>query len=169
MTTIQEKINEKSKDLLRGYSEIARLEDELKKAKAFVEGIEKHELPELMEEAELKEFVDTDDRKFTLSESVFVNLTVSNRREFFDWCRKNGLAGIIKTKVEIPFGAGEDEKAQELARKIQADGFRTGIDVKIESSTLRATAKKRLESGDFWPEKLAPTTVVKSVKVKEPK
>lgn len=167
--TLQDRIMNKARELTRVKSEIARIEEELSTAKKYAESIENHDLPDLLEEAEMKEFVDLQGRKFSLKERVFVNLKAASRPAFFDWCRKNGLAGIIKTKVEVPFAAGQDEKADELMKAISELGHIAGKETKVESSTLRATAKKRLNSGDDWPEDIAPTTVMNVVEMKVPK
>lgn len=180
MKDTQAALRAKADELLQAQSDVARLEDELKTAKARVEAIATHEMPEIMDDAEVSEFTMTDGTKFSIKESTFVNLKVENRAAFYAWCEANGLAGVIKSTIEIPFGVGDVDKADQLIALLGegvelgegADGvekFQAGRTSKVEASTLRKLAKDRLAEGESWPEDLAPASIVKTVQVKAPK
>lgn len=178
MQEVRKQIIEKADELRRAESEVLRIEAELKDAKADVERVN-HEMAEIMSDAELTKFAMEDGTEFSIKEQTFVNLKAEDRAAFYKWCEENGLGGVIKTTVEIPVAQGHLDEAQALVKllgegvQIGEDGapvrFEAGRTSKIEPSTLRKLAADRVEAGEVWPEHLAKISIVKTVKIKEPK
>lgn len=174
--TVQQRLTEKAAELRRAQSEVSRIEDELAEAKKIVEGIER-EMPEIMEEAEMASFSDLDGNTFTINEKVFVNLLAEDRQRFYQWCEQNNLGGLIKSTIEIPIAKGKVKLACQLM-EVLSEGLNLGDEVvqfqsgrtsKIEPATLSKLARERLTNGEAWPTDMAKISIVKTVKVKEPK
>lgn len=169
--TPHEKMIEKGKELVQVQRDIARLEDEIKAAKKREAEIADHEMPELMDEAEVKEFVTPAGRKVSIKEKIVVQLKEANRPAMFEWCRKNGLAGVVKNTIEVVMGQGREanDNTDALAELAEAAGVELHRKSKIEPSTLRRLARERHEAGEMWPEDIAPMTILRTVEIKEPK
>lgn len=177
MKEVSNAVRDKAGELLAAQAEVARIEDDLKRAKERVETIAVHEMPEIMEDAGVEEFTTSDGVQFIRKESIFANLKAADRERFFAWCESNGCAGLIKSTVEIPFGRKELDVADaligQLAKGVQVGdesrAFRAGRTSKIEPTTLRKWAKDRLEAGDPIPEDLVKVQIVPKVEVKTKK
>ena len=127
--TAHEKMIEKAKEMVALEREIARLEDELKAAKTRHEVVSTQEMPEIMDEADVAEFVTPGGKKFSIKEQVFVALKAADRPKMFAWCRENGLAGVVKTSVEVAMGQGGEanDNADALVELANEAGMLHGL------------------------------------------
>ena len=115
-------------DLLK---EIKDLEDLLKKKKWDFANLAEHELPDLMQELNCKDFTLNNGEKVEvreiLSGSIPSNGAIEKakgddkfelemrQQQCLDWLRDNNLGDIIKNNVNVQFGKNEDKKCNELA------------------------------------------------------
>jgi hypothetical protein len=66
--------------------------------------------------------------------------------------REIGSAGLIKRKVELQFGAGQDNEAGAFVAECREKGYEVSDAEQVPWNTLDSFARKRLEAGEALPE-----------------
>ena len=96
--------------------EVAELEEKLKAKKAERDDISTRVIPELLQEQGLSEIKLSDGSKVSVKTEYRATLPKDDfkREEAYKWLREQGLADIIKNNVSVSFGAGEENKANQL-------------------------------------------------------
>lgn len=173
--TLQERLKKMATEARYYQIKIDQLEGELLETEAKLQDILDHDMPELMDEAGISEFKDSNGTKYTIKESCFVSLRNDNKEPFYQWCIDNHLEAVIKTTINVPLGKDRLDDADNLIEKLKGGlciddsncvkTFDAGRTSKIESQTLRKLANDRLTAGESWPEELAPATIVRRVKI----
>ena len=79
------------------------------------------------------------------------NITIANREAAFKWLRNNGLGDIIKNEISVSFGRNEDNKAADYAELARGQGLQPTQKMKVESMTLKALVRERIEAGKEMP------------------
>jgi len=122
-----------------------------KEAAANVRRIAEGLIPELMQELGLEEFKTTSGIKLSIAPSYRASILKARREEAFAWLDENDEGGMIKHQIVTGFGRDQEDAANELREKLEAEGFTVKDEQKIESSTLRAWVKRMLEEGKTIP------------------
>jgi hypothetical protein len=132
--------------LAAAEAEVAALSKELLKLK-------RDDLPALMDELELTEFVLKSGARIRVKPGVSASITEQNKPQAFAWLITNGFGGIIKTLVEVQFGKGEHDAAEKAAAllKTRFKDREVSVDESVHSSTLNAFVKERMEKGEGVP------------------
>lgn len=132
---------------------VAVAEAVLAEAKENLRVISEQKLPELMEELGIPYFKTSDGLEIQIKETVHVSMgkTPQEKEAALDWLEENGHGHLIKRTVEVPFGKGQDAKAEELASELQREGLRASFARKVEPMTLKAFVTERLEAGEEVP------------------
>lgn len=138
-----------AKEQLDAEAEVARLEEELRKAQEKVKDISEHRLPTLMEEAKMESFVTSDGLKITLREIIRASIPEAGSEKAFDWLEDNGQGAMIKRQFVIEFGKSEDKWADKFERDLKARKRQLNVKRKksVHSSTLSAFIREQLEEG----------------------
>jgi len=89
--------------------EIANAEDSVKKLKEKANIISQFEIPQMMEEMNIKKLKLKDGE--TVEVSNFYSASIVDQDAAFQWLRENGRGDIIKNDITVTFGRGEDNKA----------------------------------------------------------
>lgn len=99
---------------------IQALEEDVKARKAKLFELQTVELPEAMDQAGVSEFTTTNGAKIKVAPVVQGSLPneYSKRSAALDWLRNNGHEGLIKRKISVAFGKGQDDIASLLVDKI---------------------------------------------------
>lgn len=133
---------------------VARLEDELKAAKADLRRISEEDLPEAMKACGVKKFTTVDDLDIELKEEITVGIPAPRREEAYQWLVQHEFGGLIKSELELPFNREERAKAEKLAEQLRKKGYEVEMSSSIHPQTLKAFVKERLadtESGIEFP------------------
>lgn len=146
-------------------AEQGRLEKALKAVKGRIEDIEERQMPEVMDRLSLTDVTTTGGARVQLKESIHCSIPADKRERAYAWLRDNGEGGLIKTTVSVPFGVKEIDKADDLAKRLAEEGMEAAEERKVEPSTLRAWAKRRLEEGHEVPEDLFAIFKKRGVKI----
>lgn len=127
---------------------VAIIQAQLAKAEAEVTGIESGEMPLLMQELKMKNFELEDGTTVELTEDLKCGITEANKPAAFEWVRKNGWGGIIKTHLTQEFGKGEEKAAKAAAAALtKLTKRKVALKSNIHHSTLKAFIKERLAAG----------------------
>ena len=129
--------------------EIANAEDSVKKLKEKANIISQFEIPQMMEEMNIKKLKLKDGE--TVEVSNFYSASIVDQDAAFKWLRENGRGDIIKNDITVTFGRGEDNKAAEYANLARGNGFEPVQKIGVNPMTLKALVRERLESGQDVP------------------
>lgn len=165
--TIMDRVRAVYSELLDADAQVERAEAALKAAQERRKQIATVRLPELMTDAELEEFKTLDGKTVKLVSKIRANVTNPNKAAFYRWLRDNGHGGLIKTLVEVPFGANQQSAASSLADELRREkGLDVGTKESVHPGTLESWVRARLEEGTDIPEDLVNIFEQKDVKIK---
>lgn len=136
-------------DQKRAEAEVARLEEELKTAQARLRDIAEHQLPALMDEAEMSEFTTKDGIKISVKEVIRGSIPASNASKAFAWLEEHGHDNLIKREFKIEFGKDEEAWAKKFARDLAKRKRPLKVQLKrtVNPRTLQAFVREQLEEG----------------------
>ena len=120
----------------------------LKKKRDYISG---EVIPTMMSEMGLAELKLQDGSHLKVSTSYRATITEANKEAAFTWLRNNGLGDIIKNEISVSFGRNEDNKAADYAELAKGQGFQPTQKMKVESMTLKALVRERIEAGKDMP------------------
>ena len=132
-------------------SEIEDAESRLKLLKKKRDHISGEVIPTMMSEMGLAELKLHDGSHLKVSTSYRATITEANKEAAFNWLRNNGLGDIIKNEISVSFGRNEDNKAADYAELAKSNGFQPSQKMKVESMTLKALVRERIEAGKDMP------------------
>lgn len=134
-----------------------RVEDlasELKKAQQDLAHISGDALPSALAEHGLTELKMADGSKVTVSTVISANISKDRSEAAHEWLRGNGFGDLIKNTVSVNFGKGEDDKAVDLVKELEGDGYAVDQKEAVHPSTLKAFCKEQIEKGATIPSEL---------------
>ncbi len=130
--------------------EIANAEDSVKKLKEKANIISQFEIPQMMEEMNIKKLKLKDGE--TVEVSNFYSASIVDQDAAFQWLRENGRGDIIKNDITVTFGRGEDNKAAEYAVLAKGQGYEPVQKVGVHPQTLKGVVRECNESGIELPD-----------------
>ncbi len=157
-------MGQKMYDLLK---EIKELEDLLKKKKWDFTNLAEHELPDLMQELNCKDFTLSNGTKCEIKEilsgSIPSNGAIEKakgddkldlemrQKQCLDWLRDNNHGDLIKSNVTVPFSKTEDKKCNEFVNELREKNIFYNRAVGVHHGQLNALLKERVEDGKEIP------------------
>jgi hypothetical protein len=105
----------------------------------------------MMTEMGLSELKLSDGSHLKVSTSYKAHITEANKETAFNWLRTNGLGDIIKNEISVSFGSNEDTRAADYADLAKSQGLEPTRKMKVESMTLKALVRERIEAGKEMP------------------
>jgi len=130
--------------------EIANAEDSVKKLKEKANILSQFEIPQMMEEMNIKKLKLKDGE--TVEVSNFYSASIVDQDAAFKWLRENGRGDIIKNDITVTFGRGEDNKAAAYAVLAQGQGYEPVQKVGVHPQTLKGVVRECNESGIELPD-----------------
>jgi hypothetical protein len=140
-------IAQMGKDLFDAQAEVLLKEAELKQAKRVLYQIQEVDIPEYMDEIGLTKF-ETADVSVEITDSLRVAPLAANRPKVMQVVTEAGDAHLIKDTISFMFTKGQNDAAEKFYDEAIAEGKAPKREQKIESSTLRAYVKGKLEAGE---------------------
>lgn len=142
--------------LEQSAAKVKRLESELKQAKLEHGKLEREDLPQLMAELGMSEFVLASGTRIKIKEEVDAAITAANAQAAHRWLEENGFGGLIKTRLQMDFPRDEHsaESAAAAARELLQEAMPdVPVDVskKVHPQTLKAFVREQMESGNAVP------------------
>ena len=126
-------------------------EDNIKSTKKEIERLSGDIIPTMMSEMGLAELKLHDGSHLKVSTSYRATITEANKEAAVNWLRENGLGDIIKNEISVSFGKNEDNKAADYAELARGQGLQPTHKMKVESMTLKALVRERIEAGKEMP------------------
>lgn len=141
----------RAKELEKEIDDLAKVLDERKEQqrKLLEEAI-----PAKLEELGMKKFTMSDGSQIDVKPFYSASIKVENRAQAFEWLRQHGFDDIIKNTVSVRFGRHEDRLCNELINFLRSKNYPVDQEQKIESQTLKAWVRERVERGEAFPQDL---------------
>src|SRR5210317_464252 len=130
--------------------EIANAEAGVKKLKEQANVISQFEIPQMMEEMNIKKLKLKDGE--TVEVGNFYSASIVDQDAAFKWLRENGRGDIIKNDITVTFGRGEDNKAAQYAVLAKGQGYEPVQKVGVHPQTLKGVVRECNESGIELPD-----------------
>ena len=130
---------------------IEAAEENLKLLKKKRDHISGEVIPTMMTEMGLSELKLSDGSHLKVSTSYKAHITEANKETAFNWLRTNGLGDIIKNEISVSFGSNEDTRAADYANLAKSQGLQPTRKMKVESMTLKALVRERIEANKEMP------------------
>lgn len=130
---------------------VARLAKELEDAQKELKAVAEIELPELMDSIGIEEFKTSSGILIKVDEVIRASIPKPRAGEAFMWLRDHDHAALIKRKVIVEFGKGEDEKAAALTAELSRKGLEVEDKSDVHAQTLSAFVRDKLSKGEDIP------------------
>ena len=137
------------------------LEAQLETAKQYVKTlteqlrrVSEDLLPARMAEVGMASFKLADGKSVTVRPHVYPSIPADKREFALNWLKDNGHGSIIKNTVSVQFGKGDDQKAEDLAGLLFAEGYVVRRVENVHAQTLKAFVTEMLGDGQELPEDL---------------
>ena len=104
-------------------------------------------IPEKFLQMNLQEIKMDDGAKVTVSK-IYTASLAGREVEAFAWLKENGMDDLIKHKVELNFGKGEDEIAAALVAALREQDYIVEDKKTVHPQTLKAFVKEQIEIGN---------------------
>lgn len=149
---------------------LSRLEEEQKKLSEELKQIVEIKMPEILMEIGIEEFKLSTGEKLKLSTYYSASISEAdpaNRDAAFAWLRQHGHDSIIKNEVKGTFGKGEEQRADEVFRQLEAlaPGLFTRKSL-VHPQTLKSFVKELCEAGTPPPAEPFKLYIGKKVTIK---
>lgn len=136
---------------LDAEARVAACQAELTKATEALKNVAERELPEAMEEIGMETFKTRSGLTVNLDTKIRASIAKTTKDQAFAWLRARGHAALIKRKVTVEFGKGEDDKAAALAKDLEGRFGLVVDESAVHPSTLSSFAKTEVEKGTDIP------------------
>ena len=135
---------------------VAKLTDSLKEAKESLRQLVEDELPALMDEAEQKKIITSDNIEVEVVEKIRASISKDNQALAFNWLEEHGYENLIKRQFIIEFSKDDDEWATEFSKELSCrdDQLPFKQNKSVHAGTLTSFVKEQLENGVVIPQEL---------------
>lgn len=137
----------------KAEAEVARLEEELKKAQDKLRDISEFRLPALMDSIEMTDFTLRDGSKIKVDEKLRASIPSIHETAAFKWLEENRQGGLIKRQFLIDFNREQEEWAAKFAKELSErdDPLNFKCKRSVHPQTLAAFVREQLEEGVAIP------------------
>lgn len=105
-------------------------------------------IPGILTELQMSEFKLTDGTTVEAKPDLKVNITESNKPRVYAWLKDHGFGGIIRSKVSLDFGKGENESLTEVVDGLKELGYIPNVSEDVHHATMKSFVKEQLEKGN---------------------
>ena len=151
-------------------NEITRIDELLKQKKQDLLKLAEQDLPELMQELNVRDFTLSNGSKVEVNDIVSgsvpsvsaidrakgddkVTLEI-RQQQCFEWLRDNKAGDLIKSNVEVQFGRNEDEDCNAFAKELSDRNIYYKRSVGVHPASLNSYIKERMSEGKEVPHDL---------------
>lgn len=150
-------------------SEVVKLEEQLKQKQEQLRKQSQEIVPSMMAELEINNFELADGYRISIQDKVQAKIPEKFFGEVVEWLRANEFDGILKSKVVVDFGKGEDLLMQEICEQLYLLGVIPQIKQDIHHMTLKAFVREQIEAGSDIPLEKFGAYVIKESVITSPK
>lgn len=156
--------------MIKLQANVTAAEAALSAAKLAYARVEQTDLPELMAELGLSMIKLEDGSTVEVRRTYASSITDERRERAHAWLIEHGFGGLIKTRLEMSFGRGQEAEAAAAAQQIESSlGVAPVVEQSVHSGTLSAFVKEQIEAGTQIPRDLFGVFEIKKAKLTAPK
>jgi hypothetical protein len=160
-------VSELAQRQLELEDEVKHLEEQLKQAKQNLKQVSETDLPDLMNNLNIKEFKLNDGTKVSVNDIISGSIPshgsiqkahgsqrqeiIARQDQCFDHLRMNNAESMIKNNVVVQFQSGEDAKAQRFKKKLESLQLDFIYKSEVHPRTLNAWLKEQIQNGKDIP------------------
>jgi hypothetical protein len=164
--------------------DIKGLAEQLKEKEQILRKLVEQEMPDLMQELNVKNFTLTDGSKVGLINIVSASIPsagaierakgdtreelIERQQSCFDWLRDHGGGDIIKSSVEVQFGKGEDKSCSAFKQRLREEKVFYRDSVGVHPATLKAFIAECLGRGLNIPAEIFKLYTGQKVQIRRP-
>tara|TARA_R100001509_G_scaffold121105_1_gene75208 strand:+ start:873 stop:1436 length:564 start_codon:yes stop_codon:yes gene_type:complete len=111
--------------------------------------LENEVIPSFFEKSGVSSITLTDGSKVSIKDRLRANITDENEDYCYDKLREFGLGDVIKNKVELIFGKGQDSDASNLMTELQDRGLYPSNKLDVAWNTLDKVVNELIEKGSM--------------------
>lgn len=135
--------------LLECKQQLMQLDRQREELDRAIKEITRDQLPKLLTKMNLSEFVTREGHEIVVKTKITASIPKETERaaQAFMWLTENGHGDLIKNRVSVLFGRGQDEIASSLAEHLARE-YPEQVDNKkeVHHMTLSAFVREQLES-----------------------
>jgi hypothetical protein len=150
--------------------EIIQFEMSLKQKKQDLNKLANQDLPDLMQELNVKDFTLNNGAKVSVEDVISGSVPstsaimkakgedkeelLSRQQQCFSWLRENGGADLIKSNVEVQFGRNEDKLCNEFVKELDTKQLYYKRATGVHPQTVTSFLKEMIAEGKNIPRDL---------------
>ena len=150
--------------------EISAIELSLKQKKQDLNKLANQDLPDLMQELNIKDFSLNNGAKVKVEDVVSASVPSQSsiirakgddkaeleirQQQCFEWLRANGGAELIKSNVEVQFGRDEDALCNEFTQELKNRSLHYKRAIGVHPATINSFIKEKIDNGQNIPRDL---------------
>lgn len=151
-----EELTKASDKLVAINSDIAIMEEALKKRKEEARKLAEEVIPDALIELGITEIKLENGCKIQYEKKYYATLPKKDpvkRAKAIAWLKANDLGGIVKETITVPFTPSEADAIAHkwLIAKLDEAEYQYNNEATVHSSTLKATVKEQMEAGKEIP------------------
>ncbi len=131
-------------------AEIQTLTDQIKDLGRRKYDIETKKLPDLLQQAGVKEFTTLDGVKVS-TKFVVGSIPADSKETAYEWLDSHGHSDIIKRNLALAFQKGDTTQAEAAAKQLREMGFDPTIKLDVHPQTFMAFAREQITNGKMIP------------------
>ncbi len=146
------RLSELVKQLTQAEEDVANAQQVLKSAQERLRQLDEFDIPEYMDEVDLKEFVNKAGIKIEARSTVYAS--IGNRKaQAFAWLIKYKHSAMIKRTVSVAFNTAQGRDADKLLKEMIERDLGAGAkqEMKVEAASLTAFVRRELKAGHEVP------------------
>ena len=163
-------ITEMGQEMFNLQKEINELNDLLKQKKQSLMKLAEQDLPDLMQELNVKDFTLNNGAKVEVQDIASGSIPSASaiqkakgddkaelevrQQQCFDWLRANGAGDLIKSNVEVQFGRDEDQACNNFTDELRERNLYYRRAVGVHHGSLNSFIRERLTDGKDVPHDL---------------
>ncbi len=132
--------------------EIEQQEEKLKQLNAKFLVLNEKTIPDVMAEYGLSQITTDEGLKVTVKRYTKASIPVANRQEALQWLEDQGYGDLIKHNIQVRFGKGESEDANQLKQLLEMGHYRFDEKMDVHPQTLNAFIDELLSHGITPPD-----------------
>lgn len=133
---------------------LAKAEFELEKAKSVFTELTEKTIPGFLESLGMSELTLSNGRKISVKPEIYSSIKEGAKVLAGKWLTDKGYGPIVRHTFISSFGVNEQDKANEVRKKLEVAKVDFTEDIKIHPQTLAATIRTILGNGEEVPDEL---------------
>jgi hypothetical protein len=140
-------LREKSEELSRMQADVKIVEDRIQRISSEL-------IPGLFDEIGLSQVSLADGARVSIKTDYSASITEAKKEACFAWLKSQNLDSVIKSKLEVEFKKGENERSEALREVLDGMSLKYKEKKGVHPQTLKALVKEQIQESVDFPQEL---------------